>query len=397
MNATPLRPGLRLTSVTTDELLLYGELNSVDVCERWWWEKVPERERDFADIESGMYKDVVLAKQRLQERERNVHPPSWNTVVAYRPLFADILDIDAVTNLLLCQALHWDEVTKGQGFFHTREQWEADTRLTYTQQLRARRRLGTDGLGILEEQPGGRLNRIQYRLNRERFRDLLEKQAPGLLNEILPTLAAQMAGNLPTSWNESSQQLSEKSPTEEIYEERKEEIPPPPTPRKGGGGKTFSEEDGLHRKTSRSQPEMNVHPSRRQTSLIADMPPPPTEEDFEDYTEEPDDSFSSKGDRLLDLWAAWADRHRLHAQTDSVLVPFLSAFSSIQDADIRLSDHFVRQLNEHQVEWLYQWAEEAMQVTQMHGSTNFRYYVKVLKNSFTEKVSPLERDDLTRG
>lgn len=390
MSVIPMRPALK-QSVTRPEFLLYGELNGVDVCRPFWWDAVPSRDQVFADLEKGLYRDRDGARRVIAERNRAAFPATWETVVAYRPLLAELLGIDPVTNLFLCQVIHWDTLTDGEVFFHTREQWQADTGLTYPQQQRARKRLGRDGLGILEEEPGGRLNRILYRLNRERLREHLESKAPGLLNEIMPTLAGQLNENLSSSWNESSQQLAGKSPTEEIYEERKEEIPPPTTPRAGGGRE--KNEDGLERKTSRSLPERDGDPSRRPSLLIADIPALYRDSDMEVYSPGSD---IDEWERRLNLWEEWLKRHGLHDKTHDALVPYVTAFGISDDSAVRLCDRLVRGLNERQLDWLDVWAEEAVEIMQLRSETNPMYYFKVLKHSFDENVSPLKRDNLTR-
>ena len=233
-----VRPATRFRETTVQEFLLFGQVNGIDVSRNFWWRAVPAELLDA--LEAGEYKDNISATGRVGSADLAVPQESPPSVVALRARLGHLLGLNANATTFLSQALYWDKLTKSRGFFHTREQWHAETVLTRTEQETARKKLRN--LGILVESPNGKLNRTYYRIDHQRLKELLGDAYEQLVG-IPPTITAESAGNPPTSRQDSDQQMAGIQPTvggkaadRKDLEKKKEKTTTEKNAREAGGG-----------------------------------------------------------------------------------------------------------------------------------------------------------------
>jgi len=101
--------------------------------------------------------------------------------IAYHPVFRDVAG-STVGGLFLSQAYYWSTggriASERAGWFYkTGAEWLQETRLSRSEQDRARRDLRK--VGLLEEKRRGNPAKMFYRLNLERLFELIEAQATG--------------------------------------------------------------------------------------------------------------------------------------------------------------------------------------------------------------------------
>lgn len=99
--------------------------------------------------------------------------------IAYHPVFRDVAG-STVGGVFLSQAYYWSTggriaAERGGWFYKTGTQWESETRLSRSEQERARRDL--KAVGLLEEKRQGRPAKLYFRLNMDRLFELIEGMA----------------------------------------------------------------------------------------------------------------------------------------------------------------------------------------------------------------------------
>lgn len=99
--------------------------------------------------------------------------------IAYHPVFRDVAG-STVGGVFLSQAYYWSTggriaAERGGWFYKTGAQWESETRLSRSEQERARRDL--KAVGLLEEKRQGRPAKLYFRLNMDRLFELIEGMA----------------------------------------------------------------------------------------------------------------------------------------------------------------------------------------------------------------------------
>lgn len=101
--------------------------------------------------------------------------------IAYHPVFRDVAG-STVGGVFLSQAYYWSTggriaAERSGWFYKTGAQWEAETRLSRSEQERARRDL--KAVGLLEEKRQGRPAKLYFRLNVNRLFKLIEALSEG--------------------------------------------------------------------------------------------------------------------------------------------------------------------------------------------------------------------------